>query len=220
MDSGGFHSPRTAESNFKNPLSLNRVLVTAHMCGDTSSLPWENEGETSQQRTVTTPIPNSGVMLLLLTAQHSQADSTTRTCEEGVRRDPPLFKNTSASCVFLPRRCFTSACSSDECEKLQIPSRAPLRFSLSHQDKLCTLLTIFCTLALFSHDYLRILMLASLQANNCSMFAYGRSFSTCSAFIFLFPVPATCVSTTIKQGDAYSYVFPTKFIQSQEEGRV
>lgn len=164
--------------------------------------------------------PNSGVMLLLLTAQHSQADSTTRTCEESVRRDPPLFKNTFASCVFLPCRCITSACSSDECEKLQIPSRVPLRFSLSHQDKLTTLLTIFCTLALFSHDYLGILMLASLRANNCSMFAYGRLFSTCSAFIFLFPVPVNCVSTTIKQGDAYSYVFPTKFIQSQEEGRV
>lgn len=107
--------------------------------------------------------PSSGVMLLLFSPERSQADSTTRTCEERVRRDPLPFKNTFASCVFFP-------------QKLQILSRASLQFSPSHQDKLCTLLTIFCKLALFTRDYLRILMLIALWANNCSMFAYIAHF--------------------------------------------
>lgn len=129
------------------------------MCSGKVSFPVEKEGETSQQRTVMTPSPNSdctvaqsatpssGVMLLF-TPKHSQADTTTRTCEETVRCDPLPFKNTFASCFFFPRRCYTSACGSDECEKPQIHTRASLQFSLSHQDKLCSLQTIFCQLAL------------------------------------------------------------------------
>lgn len=47
MDNCGFYSLRTAETNFKNPLLFNRVLVTLHMCSGTLSLPIEKEGETS-----------------------------------------------------------------------------------------------------------------------------------------------------------------------------
>lgn len=143
--------------------------------------------------------PSSGVMLLLFTPERSQADSTTRTCEERVRRDPLPFKNTFASCVFFP-------------QKLQKLSRASLQFSPSHQDKLCTLLTIFCKLALFT----RSLMLISLWANNCSMFAYVRLYSPYSALFFFFLHLSNVLAQSPNKVIAYYYVFPTKFIQSQE----
>lgn len=181
MDNCGLYSLWTAESNFKNPLLLNKVLIIFHMCSGKLSLPLEKEGETSQRRAAMTPIPQLWVCASFMRLLHlescyccSSQSAHRQTAPKRVRRPSgviPCRSKTPLQVVFS----FHVDATLQHAAQMSVknfrypPVTAALQFSLSHQDKLCSLLTMFCKLALIPRDYLRILKcnLSKSRLNVC-----------------------------------------------------